>query len=175
MNLNIIRSRRRSISLEVKDDASLVIRAPKNVPNEYIQALISQKQTWIRKKQQQAAERQKFREQLGPIDVVESKRRAQEIIPQRVELYSQQTGIKYSKIRISNARKRWGSCSAKGNLNFSWRLSLAPLEVIDYVVVHELAHIVHKNHSRKFWKLVSEIYPQFKLCRKWLRDKGRLL
>lgn len=175
MNLNIIRSRRRSISLEVKADASLVIRVPRNVPNEYIQALIVQKQAWIKRKQQQAMEREKLRVELGTIDVEECKQRASAIIPQRVELYSQQTGIKYNKIRISNARRRWGSCSAKGNLNFSWRLALAPLEVIDYVVVHELAHIIHKNHSKKFWKLVAAIYPNYKLCRKWLRDKGRLL
>jgi len=175
VNLKIVRSHRRSISLEVKADASLVIRAPIFVPEDYIHALVRQKQLWISKKQQQTLEWQRQSVKPGPIEVEAAKKKAQEIIPQRVRWYSKATGIRYRRVRISNARKRWGSCSAKGNLNFSWRLALAPLEVIDYVVVHELSHIVHGNHSQRFWALVNKFYPNYKACRKWLRSEGHLL
>ncbi|MBK7452806.1 MAG: M48 family metallopeptidase [Anaerolineales bacterium] len=75
-------------------------------------------------------------------------------------------------MKISSARTRWGSCSPDGTLNFTWRLVMAPLEVIDYVVIHELAHLRVKNHSSKFWDVVKAIDPQYKEKRKWLRENG---
>ncbi|MCX6013893.1 MAG: M48 family metallopeptidase, partial [Chloroflexi bacterium] len=78
--------------------------------------------------------------------------------------------IKYKNVRITSAQTRWGSCSGHGNLYFSWRLIMAPLEVIDYVVIHELAHIHMKNHSPKFWEKVESMYPDYVACKKWLRD-----
>ncbi|MFA4888149.1 MAG: SprT family zinc-dependent metalloprotease [Candidatus Omnitrophota bacterium] len=96
-------------------------------------------------------------------------------IGERAELYSVIAGLKYKKINISNARTRWGSCSAKGRLNFSWRLIMAPIKVIDYVVVHELTHLTIMNHSKKFWQEVAIILPDYKSYRKWLRKNGHLL
>ena len=103
------------------------------------------------------------------------KKKAKKIILQRVSFYSKQTGLKCKKIRITNAKSRWGSCSAKNNLNFAWRLIMAPLLVIDYVVVHELAHSEHKNHSQKFWEKVNKLFPEFKTAKKWLKQNGYLL
>jgi len=97
------------------------------------------------------------------------------IISDRANLYSYITGMKYKKLRISNAQHRWGSCSAKGNLNFSWSLIMAPLEVIDYVIVHELIHIKIKGHSKDFWQKVSEFIPEYILRRKWLNENQNLL
>ncbi|MFH1362083.1 MAG: M48 family metallopeptidase [bacterium] len=168
----LIRSRRRSISLEVKDDASVVIRAPKFVPQNFLDDLLVKKSAWIEKSRTQALRRQQIRSQ---IDVKACQLKARELIPERVAYYSALYRIKYSRIKINSAKKRWGSCSAKGNLNFSWRLAMVPLEVIDYVVVHELAHIVHRNHSKRFWALVAKLYPNYKACRKWLRHDGHLL
>jgi len=90
----------------------------------------------------------------------------------RVQHYSLESGIKYSKVKISNAKKRWGSCSINGNLNFNWRLIMAPKWVLDYVVAHELSHLEHRNHSRVFWNRVKEIYPRFKEAKKWLKING---
>jgi predicted metal-dependent hydrolase len=97
---------------------------------------------------------------------------AREILNERVDLYAHQHGFQYKKIGITSARTRWGSCSSNGSLNFSWRLIMAPIEAVDYVVVHELAHTVFHNHSRRFWKKLETIMPDHKERRKWLRKNG---
>jgi len=168
----LIRSKRRSISLEVKDDTTLIIRAPKFVPQSFLNDLLLKKSAWIKKRQAQALKRQELRSQ---IDVKACRQKAQELIPERVAHYSNLTGINYLRVKINSAKKRWGSCSKAGNLNFSWRLVLVPLEVLDYVVVHELSHIIHRNHSKRFWALLAKLYPSCKACRKWLKNEGHLL
>ena len=100
---------------------------------------------------------------------------AKQILEQRVSLYARQYDLQYKKISITSARTRWGSCSANGSLNFSWRLILTPMEVVDYVVVHELAHTVFHNHSRRFWKRVEKMMPEYKERRTWLRKNGQQL
>lgn len=97
---------------------------------------------------------------------------ARRILEDRVNSYANEYGLHYQKIGITSARTRWGSCSGNGSLNFSWRLIMAPMEAVDYVVVHELAHTVFHNHSRRFWKKVESIMPDFKERRKWLRKNG---
>jgi predicted metal-dependent hydrolase len=84
-------------------------------------------------------------------------------------------GFREMKVRISSARTRWGSCSQKGNLSFTWRLVMAPPDVIDYVVVHELCHTREMNHSRSFWEQVEAILPDFRQRRRWLKEYGKLL
>jgi predicted metal-dependent hydrolase len=97
------------------------------------------------------------------------------ILDERLAYWRGQTGIRFAAVRLSDARKRWGSCSSKGSLNFSWRLVMAPVDVIDYVVVHELVHIEHMNHSKAFWSRVGEILPDYEVKKKWLRDNSGLL
>jgi hypothetical protein len=103
------------------------------------------------------------------------RQQARSVISERVKRYSSPSGIRYRELKITNAQKRWGSCSAKGNLCFSWRLAMAPREVIDYVVVHELAHLEHKDHSRKFWDRVEKVLPDYRSRRQWLRDNDHRL
>lgn len=103
------------------------------------------------------------------------KKEAEGILLERTEYFSGLTGIKHNSVKITAARKRWGSCSSKGTLSFSWRLLQAPLPVIDYVVVHELVHIEHMNHSRQFWARVEEILPDYREKREWLRQNRWLL
>ncbi len=103
------------------------------------------------------------------------KDRAYEKIGQRVEWYARKYEFKYNKTKITTAQKRWGSCSSKGNLNFSWRLIMAPLPVIDYVVIHELVHLEERNHSRLFWDKVKYFYPEYPKCGNWLKENGHLL
>jgi predicted metal-dependent hydrolase len=100
------------------------------------------------------------------------KKRAREIFTARVEYYSQKHSFSYRKVKLSSANKRWGSCSAKGNLNLTWRLVMTPLEIIDYVIVHELCHLRELNHSKKFWANVESILPDYKIRRKWLKENG---
>jgi predicted metal-dependent hydrolase len=100
------------------------------------------------------------------------KDKALEIIRPRVGHYSGLMGVEHQRISVKNTRSQWGSCSHAGNLSFSWRLIMAPPEVVDYVVVHELAHILHKNHSAKFWKTVGQFCPDFKARRDWLKKQG---
>ena len=101
--------------------------------------------------------------------------RARAVISERVKLYAARHGFKYRKIRITSARTRWGSCSSMGNLNFTWRLVMATLEVIDYVVVHELTHLRVKNHSKEFWNQVERIMPDYKQRLRWLKENGQKL
>ena len=103
------------------------------------------------------------------------KKQALEEITQRVEIIAQKLELKYLSIKISNAQRNWGSCGPKNSLNFNWRLIMAPSGVIDYVIIHELMHILEKNHSHKFWSKVSGVMPEYKKARKWLRDNSKLL
>ena len=98
------------------------------------------------------------------------KDRAMHHISRRLEHYSSMLGLAHGGFRITSAERRWGSCSERNRLAFSFRLIMAPPEVIDYVVVHELAHILQKNHSSKFWDLVLEVLPDYRMHRRWLRD-----
>jgi len=101
------------------------------------------------------------------------KAEAKQKISERCGWFSKITGYRPVSVRITNAQKRWGSCSAKGNLNFSWRLIMAPLDIIDYVIIHELVHIAQKNHSKRFWNKVGTILPDYKKKRDWLKENGR--
>jgi len=103
------------------------------------------------------------------------KQKALEKITERADWYSRTTGWEFKLISVTNAQRRWGSCGAKGTINFSWRLIMAPLNVIDYVVVHELAHITEKNHSARFWNKVKTILPDYEQRQKWLKENGKNL
>jgi predicted metal-dependent hydrolase len=94
---------------------------------------------------------------------------------ERVHYYAALHGFQPKQVKVTSAKTRWGSCSSNGTLNFTWRLVMAPLEIIDYVVIHELAHLRVKDHSSKFWNLVESIDPHYKLKRKWLRLNGEKL
>jgi predicted metal-dependent hydrolase len=97
---------------------------------------------------------------------------AKKIIQERVNHWASAHELAYTSLRITSARTRWGSCSTRNSLNFSWRLVLAPLEVIDYVVVHELAHLKVPNHSKEFWQVVQGMLPGYQKSRKWLKENG---
>ena len=100
---------------------------------------------------------------------------ARTVLSERVASFAEDMGLRYSKIRITGARTRWGSCGPKGSLNFTWRLIMAPISIVDYVVVHELAHLKFRNHGAEYWKLVESSMPDYQERRKWLRDEGMIL
>lgn len=101
--------------------------------------------------------------------------KAREVISESVAYYARLLGLQYANITIRDQKTRWGSCSSNGNLNFSYRLVMTPIKILEYVVVHELCHLVHMNHSKKFWGLVSTVIPDYKERRNWLKDTGVLI
>jgi predicted metal-dependent hydrolase len=101
--------------------------------------------------------------------------KASEVINARAQQLAIRHGFVYNRVKITSARTRWGSCTSHRNLCFTWRLVMAPLPVIDYVVIHELAHLRQKNHSRTFWELVGSLMPDYKIYRAWLKKNGYLL
>ncbi|ORT99875.1 protein of unknown function DUF45 [Anaerovibrio sp. JC8] len=101
--------------------------------------------------------------------------RAKEYLPQRAAFWAEQMGVRYNKIIIKDQESRWGSCSSLKNINLNWRIMMAPDDVIDYLVIHELAHLQEMNHSIRFWRLVGRFDQHFKLHTKWLKENGREL
>lgn len=110
-----------------------------------------------------------------PALVNKHKKYARKIFESRVAYFQQFTGGNYTSITIRDQKTRWGSCSGRGTLSFNWRLILAPPEILDYVVVHELCHLTHMNHSKEFWELVESVIPDYKAKRKWLKENGHTL
>jgi len=102
-------------------------------------------------------------------------KKAEEYLPKRIMELAQKLGVRYKKVQVKDVKSRWGSCSSKGTISLNWRLIMAPPEVIDYVLIHELAHIVHPNHSKYFWEHVATFCPDYKLHRSWLRKNGQYL
>jgi predicted metal-dependent hydrolase len=96
-------------------------------------------------------------------------------VKERVEKYKNMIGVNPNRVRVKKQKKRWGSCSSRGNLNFNWKLIMAPMEIIDYLVVHEMAHLIYPNHSRDYWELVETIIPDYKERQEWLRINGNRL
>lgn len=103
------------------------------------------------------------------------RRQAQAIVVERLALWNQRYGFTYHRVTIKEQKTRWGSCSRQGNLNFNWRLLLAPLEVLDYVLIHELSHLKEQNHSPRFWAVVALACPDYRARRHWLREHGHEL
>lgn len=103
------------------------------------------------------------------------KQEARKVIANRVNHYAEIAGLSFKSVAITSAETRWGSCSSNRTLNFNWKLVMAPLEIIDYVVTHELAHLTELNHSRAFWERVRKMYPLYREYRTWLRRNGHTL
>ncbi len=169
MTYNLIRSRRRTIALILSPDATLTVRAPRRLPLEYIEKLVKEKSAWIARKIKEIQARPKVQPREF-VNQEQYRKEARQRIEERVVCYARQMGVNYKAIRISSAKKCLGSCSYQGNLNFSWRLSLVPAQVLDYVVVHELAHLIEHNHSQRFWQKVGIFFPEYRQAKKWLKD-----
>lgn len=177
MTYQIIRSGRKTLALQIKDGA-LIVRAPKRAKQAEIDALLEQHRGWIEKHLQKAEACRKAAERLEPLSPEELRAladRAAQIIPERVRYYAPRIGVTYGRITIRNQRTKWGSCTARGNLNFNCLLMLAPPEVLDSVVVHELCHRKEMNHSQRFYAEVLRVFPDYKKWDRWLKDNGGVL
>ncbi|WP_041082632.1 M48 family metallopeptidase [Thermotoga profunda] len=214
----IIRSDRKTIAIQIKDDATLIVKAPFGVSEDIIQKVVIKHKNWIERRIKEILERdpktlnkefvngegflylgryyklyivdkqdislvfnngfylsKDYLPKAREIFINWYKKKAFDKISERVEIYAKKRGFIYSKIRISDAKTRWASCSSKGTLSFSWRLIMAPLSVIDYVVIHELVHLEEKNHKRNFWIKVKMLMPDYEKYKDWLKQNGYLL
>jgi len=213
----LIRSRRRTLALEIARDAALVIRAPHHFDLPTIHRIIEEKKEWILKKQRFYLEKQrslpikKYKEgetflylgQEYPLKIADQaealrydgafylsqnyhqkakqlliqwyKDQAYQLFASRAGYYSYYIGVKFGKLKLSNAKSRWGACTRSGNIRLSWRLIMAPLWVIDYVIIHELTHILEHNHSKRFWSKIEALYPEYKKCKRWLKENDHRL
>ncbi len=174
----LVRSRRRTISLEITEDAALLVRAPMRAPKYEIERFITEKSVWIDRHIAKVLDRKNRVLSMEPIGKDEIKRLTKEsaaLIPERVAYYAGIIGVTYGRITIRNQKTVWGSCSSKGNLNFNCLLMKVPEHIRDYVIVHELCHRKQMNHSDKFWELVSSVIPDHRACRKWLKDEGAVI
>ena len=167
----VIPSSRRTLSLQVRTDGSIVVRCPRHCPRSEIQKFVDSKSHWIeenlRKLQQLHSLPSLTQQELELL-----RKEAKDYIPSRAAVYAPLVGVDYGKITIRCQKTRWGSCSSQGNLNFNLLLMLAPPEVLDYVVVHELCHRREMNHSRRFWALVEQVLPDYRLRKQWLKEQG---
>jgi predicted metal-dependent hydrolase len=121
---------------------------------------------------ERARQRPKLRLDVRGVSELEARRAARELVSMLVDEEAGALGVEAGRIQIRDQRTRWGSCSARGNLSFNWRLVLAPFEVLDYVVVHEVCHLREANHSRRFWRLVESRRPGWRDQRDWLNEHG---
>ena len=155
---NVIRSNRKTIAIEI-NSKGIIVRAPFKMKDDEITAFVEKKKDWIEKHLQRVIERYE----------------ALKIIPEKVKKYAPLIGVDYGRITIRNQRSRWGSCSSAGNLNFNCLLMELPDEVIDSVVVHELCHRKHMNHSPKFYAEIEKVFPKYKQCQQWLKENGSMV
>ena len=174
MTLRVIRSARKTIGLQVKEDGEVLLRIPNRLSARALQDFLNREQSWIWQKAEQMQSRIKQREATGATPVGQLSReeleKIKEKIGSRVRYYSKIMGVTVGRITIRNQKTRWGSCSSKGNLNFNYQLYYLPEELLDYVVIHELAHRRHMNHSADFWAEVEKYCPDYKIYRKQLNE-----
>ena len=175
MKKEIIRSKRKTVALQIRPDGTLLVRAPRYMPAREIDRYIKENKNWIEKHLEQIKTSDPVKKQEGQLsqkDIEELKAKARPIICARVEYYAKMMGISYGRVAIRCQKTRWGSCSSKGNLNFNCLLTLMPPEILDYVVVHELAHRKELNHSAAFWSIVEDTLPDYRERKTWLAENG---
>lgn len=220
MEYRVIRSQRKTLTIQVTEDGEILVKAPLRLTKREIEEYLWQKREWIRQRKREVREQAalyppkqwkdgdvfyylgkpyrlilredrsldeiRFCQEKETL-VIESpdlseetvrctvlywyRQEAKEVLPQRVRYYNQMLHLPVKSVTVKEQKKRWGSCSSLGNLNLNWKLIMAPVAILDYVVVHELCHFYEMNHSPAFWGKVEEILPDYKARRKWLREQ----
>ena len=171
----IQKSRRCSISVSVMTDNRVLVKAPYGTSERTVQEFLLSKKDWITKHLEKQNREEAKAETLGLLsadEIKQIKKQSHKIIPQRVEYWANKIGVTYGRIAIRLQSSRWGSCAQNGNLNFNCLLVIMPPEIMDSVVVHELCHRKHMNHSKEFYAEIDRVFPDYKRCNKWLKDNG---
>lgn len=173
--IEIIKSNRKTVGLEIKSRGVLTVRVPLRISDRKIKKILAEKDRWIqehiRLSYENPAMAKEYR--LSEAEVKQLKSLATQVLPGMVQKYAAILEVDYKKVTIRSQKTRWGSCSSKGNLNFNCLLMLAPTYVQEYVVVHELAHRKEMNHSAHFWLVVAQAFPEYKEAKSWLKENGR--
>ncbi len=172
--ITVIYSNRKTFGIEIKN-CKVTVRIPNRTSNRQLKAFVEKHRDWIIRKYDEASEQSRSKENVNlKIPDYEELRGSERIIikqkfSEKTDYYANLMGVNYGKITIRNQKTRWGSCSSKGNLNFNYKLYYMPERLMDYVIVHELAHLKYMNHSKEFWRVVETYYPSYKQCREELR------
>lgn len=174
IHIQVIRSARKSLGLEVRDANTVLARIPNRVSDRELQKFVEEHRDWILEKIAVMEEREEHRKTVGAPDLRSLSKtdqmKIQLKIGKRVRHYCEVMGVKVGLVTVKNQKTRWGSCSAKGNVNFNYQLAFLPEELLDYVVVHELAHRRHMDHSKEFWAEVEEYCPDYRERRAKLKE-----
>ena len=174
MDYELIRSDRRTLSVQLKEDGTPLVRAPLRMSVPTIERFLREHWDWVEKQQAKLAARPKA-ERMMEDELAALKARARGVFIARCAYYAPLVGVRFGQISVRSQHTKWGSCTAKGNLNFNCLLLLAPPEVLDYVVVHELCHRLEMNHSPRFWAEVQRVLPDYASARRWLKQNGGAL
>ena len=174
ISYQVIRSSRKTVSLEVRPDGSVLVRAPRRLSDRAIRDFVASKEAWLREKLRKF-ENRPAQPCLRDEELAALKNQAKADLSERVRRLVPEVGVQYGRITIRAQKTRWGSCSKEGNLNFNCLLMLAPPEIRDYVVIHELCHRKEMNHSPRFWAEVEKHCPDYRRCRAWLKENGNAL
>lgn len=169
--VEVRRSRRaRKWTLSVPWGTPPLLTVPAWMQDGEVDRIIEAHREWIAR--ERAKQRPRLRLDPAVVSEADARRAARELVTMLAEDEAEPLGVAWSRIEIRDQRSRWGSCSTRGTLSFNWRLVLAPFEVLDYVVVHELCHLREANHSPRFWKLVEGRRPDWREHRNWLHEHG---
>ena len=158
----IIRSNRKTVSIQVDSDCNITVRAPYRVSEKEIEKFVLDKKEWLEKAVLKQMSRSKNRKEYTDEEVTLLREKAKLVLPEKVKYYSSIMDVYPKSIKINSAKKRYGSCSSENNINFSLYLMDKDERFIDYVVVHELAHIKHHNHSKAFYEFIERFMPDYK-------------
>lgn len=158
----LVRSKRKSVAIQVDADCNITVRAPLRLSQKEIDKILLEKKSWLEKTLVSQLEKRKEIKEYSDEDIKILREKAKNIIPLKVKYYAEIMDVEPESVKINSAKKRYGSCSGTNNLNFSLYLMDKDERFIDYVVVHELAHIKHHNHSKDFYKFIEQFMPDYK-------------
>lgn len=171
MDYTLIRSARKTLAIQVNRDGKVIVRAPQRLSRGKIEEFVTAHEDWIKRTRSRVMKEEDHRRVITDEERQAGIEAAMAYIPGRVAYFAARMGVTYGRITIREQKTRWGSCSSKGNLNFNWKLMLMPGEVLDYVVVHELAHRREMNHSPAFWSVVEKELPDYQKRRRILKEQ----
>ena len=158
----LVRSKRKSVAIQVDENCNITVRAPLRLSQKEIDRILLEKKEWLEKTIISQRQKKKNAKVYSDDEIKILREKAKEIIPQKVEYYAEIMQVEPASVKINSAKKRYGSCSGTNHLNFSLYLLDKDERFIDYVVVHELAHIKHHNHSKDFYKFIEQFMPDYK-------------
>ncbi|MBE6791775.1 MAG: M48 family metallopeptidase [Ruminococcaceae bacterium] len=168
MEYKIIYSKRKSLAIQVTPDGEVLVKAPKNTPKKNIEETVKKYSDWIEKTQKKVLGKDIGMKKASAEEEKLLRKKARELLPEKVNYYSDLLGVTPTRLTVTGARTRFGSCSGKNSISFSFYLMRFPEDAIDYVVVHELCHMIHHNHSKEFYKEIEKILPDYKRRKKLL-------